>query len=100
MQTYELGIYDMSGNVWKWRQDCKGSYCISSHVNPQVLIVGHTVCSVGVVDSTLPGSVARLTVAADHLTTATTVLGFVWSSPSNDFLVFELSALFIKILSR
>ena len=86
MQTNELGIYDMSGNVWKWRQDSKGTYCISSQLNPQVLIVGHTVCSVGGVGSTLPGSVARLTVAADYLTTTKMALGSVWFSPSNDFL--------------
>ena len=33
-QPNELGVYDMSGNVWEWCQDCYDNYSSSPQTNP------------------------------------------------------------------
>ena len=35
LEPNELGIYDMSGNVWEWCSDYKGDYPLEAQTNPQ-----------------------------------------------------------------
>ena len=74
-QANELGIYDMSGNVYEWCQDWKGSYSSSSQVNPTGDNSGSIRVNRGGSWTALPGAVARHTVATTRLATVTTYLG-------------------------
>ena len=40
MGANELGLYDMSGNVWEWCQDVYGTYSDAPQVNPTGTTVG------------------------------------------------------------
>ena len=51
----------------------------------QVQLVGRSVWTVVAVGTIQPGTVVLRTVTAALLASATTVWGFAWSSPSNDF---------------
>ena len=64
-----------------------GMIAIVVLLRPTILVqlVGRTVCTVVAVVAFRPGNVVLRAVKTTLLTTATTVWGFVWFSPSNDF---------------
>lgn len=36
-KSNELGIYDMSGNIWEWCEDCYQNYNVGDHYDPLVM---------------------------------------------------------------
>ena len=51
-QPNELGIYDMSGNVWEWCNDCYGYYSSNAQTNPKgVVSSAYRVCRGGYWDN-------------------------------------------------
>ena len=65
-----------------------------------VPLVGRTVWTVVAIGAVRPGAVVLRAVTSTLLTTAPTVVGFAWFSPSNDFFYHSLSLSIIKSIGN
>lgn len=74
----ELGIYDMSGNVLEWCQDCMVPMLVLLKLTPKVLLVEQTVCFEAVVGMVLQVVAVYHVVVGLLLMFVATTWGFVW----------------------
>ena len=70
-----------------WSGAKTGMAAIVALLRPTLLVqlVGRTVCTVVAVGAFRPGNVVLRAVTSTLLSAATSIWGFVWFSPSNDF---------------
>jgi len=86
-QANELGIYDMSGNVWEWCSDWFGNYSSSAQTNPTGANSGTIRVLRGGGWCSFARDCRSSSVATTRLSTATSASGSACVSPSYNFLL-------------